>query len=127
MTDRTYDPRLEHVGRCIDDVDGELERAVCESLYKGSAQRRRRSWIVLLLGIKHTLRGLLFSWPLYLLGLVAWVLPSGKSAWLSLLLLPGIALSAVILWRGIVDDYQRFVHRVLLNPGAARHILWRTS
>ncbi|HOP15496.1 MAG: hypothetical protein KDI22_04880 [Gammaproteobacteria bacterium] len=80
-----------------------------------------------MLVLKHTLRGLLFSWPLYLLGVAALVLPEHGSAWLGLFLLPGIAVSFAILRRGIREDYQRFVYRVLLKPGAARHILWPSS
>lgn len=126
MTEASFEPELEPVGRRIDRVEGELERAVCESLYRSPTQRRQRFWITLLLGVKHILRGLLFSWPLYLLGVAALVLPQSDSAWLGLFLLPGIAVSFVILRRGISEDHRHFVHRVLLKPGAARHILWPT-
>ncbi|MCB1772221.1 MAG: hypothetical protein KDI88_01275 [Gammaproteobacteria bacterium] len=115
---------LAGIGRRLDDVEGDLERAICESLYRSQDQRRRRWLISLLLGLKHAFRGLLFSWPLYLLGIAALVLPQNGSAWLALFLLPGIALSYVILKRGVAEDYRHFVHRVLLKPGAAMHILW---
>lgn len=124
MADRDWEPHLDRVGRRIDRIDGPLERAVCESLYRSPAQRRRRHCLTLLLGLKHTLRGLAFSWPLYLLGVAAWTLPQTKSAWLALFLLPGVLVSYLILRRGIVEDYRRFIHRVLLRPGAGRHILW---
>lgn len=112
------------MGRRIDSVDGELERAICETLYRSKKQIARRRWVTLLLGIKHTLRGLLFSWPLYLLGIAALSLPLSNTAWLALLFVPGIVVSFLILRRGISEDYRRFIHRVLLKPGAARHVLW---
>lgn len=127
MAELPFEPELVAVGRRIDRVEGALERAVSESLYRSPAQCRQRFGIILMLVLKHALRGLLFSWPLYLLGVAALVLPEHGSAWLGLFLLPGIAVSFTILRRGIREDYQRFVHRVLLKPGAARHILWPSS
>lgn len=115
------------VGRRIDHVEGALERAVCESLYRSPQQRARRMLLTALLGLKHTLRGVLFSWPLYLAGVAALTLPRSGSAWLGLFLLPGVVVSFLILRRGIVEDHRRFIHRVLLKPGAARHILWPDS
>lgn len=125
MTDRTrWDPELERIGRRLDQVDGELERAICEAVYRSPAQRWRRRGIGVLLGIKHALRGLLFSWPLYGVGLAAFTLPQAGGQWLTLFLLPGVWISVVILRRGVRDDYRRFVHRILLKPGAVRHILF---
>ena len=43
-----------------------LRQAVFRSVYASREQRRRRLFAALLLTGKHTLRGLLFSWPLYL-------------------------------------------------------------
>lgn len=114
---------MTHVGRRIDDVDNELERAVCESLYRSWPQKTRRWGLTLLLGLKHTLRGLLFSWPLYLLGFAALSLPQTNSVWLALFLLPGVAVSVFILRRGIAEDYRHYLYRVLLKPGAGWHIL----
>lgn len=124
VSDNAFDPALGPVGRRIDAVEGDFERAVCESLYKSPSQRRLRVWVMVLLGLKHSLRGLLFSWPLYLLGVAALVLPGLGGTLLGLFLLPGMVVSYLILRRGIAEDYRRFVHRVLLKPGAMRHILW---
>lgn len=120
---RGWDPRLEVVGRPIDQIDNELERAVCEAIYRSRSQRWQRRMIGLFLGLKHGLRGLLFSWPLYLMGVAALVLPAEGSPWLGLFLLPGLWVSGQILYRGVREDYRRFVHRILLKPGALRHIL----
>lgn len=124
MTGEVFEPELLHIGRRIDRVDGELERAICEQLYRSPGQQWQRRLLTLLLGIKHSVRGLLFSWPLYLLGLAAVTLPESDAAWLGLLFLPAILVSFLILRRGIASDYRRFVHRVLLKPGAMRHVLW---
>lgn len=125
MTERSgWDPQLERVGRRLDSVDSDLERAICEAVYRSRAQVWRRRGIGMLLGIKHGLRGVLFSWPLYVLGLAAFTLPQQGAQWLALFLLPGVWVSFVILRRGVRDDYRRFVHRILLKPGAVRHILF---
>ena len=51
MTDHAgWDPRLARIGRRIDQVDGELERAICEAVYHSPAQTLRRG-IDLLLGL----------------------------------------------------------------------------
>ena len=68
MAELPLEPELAAVGRRIDRVEGALERAVSESLYRSPAQCRQRFAIILMLVLKHALRGLLFSWPLYLLG-----------------------------------------------------------
>ena len=114
---------MQAIGRRIDSVENELERAVCERLYLSGRQRRQRWGLMLLLGLKHTLRGVLFSWPLYLLALALLLAPDG-GVWLAFLLAPAVSLSFLILRRGVAEDYRRFLHRVLLKPGAARHILW---
>ena len=49
----------------------ELEQGIFMAAYGSPVQRRRRVLAVALLGIKHTLRGLLFSWPAYVLALAA--------------------------------------------------------
>jgi len=118
-----WDPELEAVGRPIDRIDNEFERAVCEAIYRSSAQCWQRRLIGLALGLKHGLRGMLFSWPLYLLGLAALTLPAEGSRWLGLFLLPGLWLSGWILYRGVREDYGHYLHHVLLKPGAWRHIL----
>jgi len=114
----------ELVGRRVDTVEGELERAVCEAMYRSAAQRRRRweAWVAL--ALKHALRGVLFSWPLYLLGAAALVVPGRLSLMLLLLFLPGLWIAGFILSTGVREDYARYVHRVVLRPGALRHILF---
>ena len=102
-----------------------LTEAVFRSVYGSRAQRRRRLAAGLLLTAKHGLRGLLFSWPVYLLA-VAGIYASG---WLRALLwviaLPGVGLSLLILQRGIREEYQSRVNGRLLQRGALRRLLQR--
>ncbi|MEN8175329.1 MAG: hypothetical protein ABFS23_06180 [Pseudomonadota bacterium] len=112
------------VGKRLDSIHGGLERGIAESLYRSAEQRRRRRGIVVALGIKHGLRGILFSWPLYLVGVAALLVPAESAPWLGVFLLPGVWLSVVILRRGVRDDYRQYVKGVILKPGALRHILF---
>ena len=78
----------------------------------------------MILGIKHSLRGILFSWPLYLLPLAAW---SFKPTWLPLILLlliPGVYISWVILVRGVREDYANLVEGFILRPGYPGRLLF---
>ena len=85
------------------------------SVYRSRAQRGLRFTAGLLLTVKHSLRGLLFSWPVYVLA-VAGIYSSG---WLRVLLwalaVPGIGLSLYILARGIREEYKGRVTGALLT------------
>ena len=108
----------------LSDIRGDFERGVFMALYASRQQRRRRLFAYLLLGLKHGLRGILFSWPLYLLPLAAWLLQLRYLPLVVLLLLPGVVLSAVILSRGVHADYARLVDGHLLERGYARRMLF---
>ncbi len=123
----------------LDDIEGELQQGVALSLYQSRPQRLRRITATTLLTLKHTLRGVLFSWPLYLLGFGGFVLPlddalslSLNGAWngawsgvwlLPLLLLPGLIVSFSILKKGIQEDYRSSIHRTLLDWQDVRQLL----
>lgn len=79
---------------------------------------------VLLLSIKHALRGLLFSWPAYVLGLAAYSSEAVHAAAFLLLLVPALGLSLVILIRGVRDDYRERVKGLLLEGGFVRGLLF---
>ena len=85
----------------------EFETGIFMAAYASPLQRRRRALALMLLGFKHMLRGLAFSWPAYLL-----------------LLVPALALSLVILARGVRDDYHSRVNGVLLDGGFVRGLLF---
>lgn len=100
----------------------ELAQAVFNSVYSSREQRRRRQLAGLLLTTKHTLRGLLFSWPLYLMVYAGFRTDAPVSWFLWALGVPGIGISVSILARGIREEYKNrpwtdpriFVPNVLL-------------
>ena len=102
----------------------ELEVGIFMAAYDSVQQRRRRVLAMVLLGVKHTLRGLLFSWPAYVLGLAAFYSVQVYALVSMLLLVPAVLLSGVILVRGVRDDYRDRVKDVLLNTGFARGLLF---
>lgn len=98
----------------------EFTRAVFEAAYQSRPQRNLRRLLGTLLVLKHMLRGLIFSWPLYLLSLAGLALP-GAHVWLFLLILiPAVCVSGNILSRGLREDYVAYVKNRLLK----RRDLW---
>lgn len=110
--------------RRLDDLHGEFERGIFLASYHSPQQRRRRFIAVLLLGVKHALRGLLFSWPAYVLGLAAYYSAAVHAVAYLLLLVPALGLSIVILVRGVRDDYRERVKDLLLEKRFARELLF---
>jgi len=101
----------------------EFTQAVFEAAYQSRPQRNLRCMFGALLIVKHTLRGLLFSWPLYLLSLAGVALP-GEFAWaFVLLLIPALVVSGYILSKGLREDYRAFVRDRLLNRADVRRVL----
>ncbi len=101
----------------LSEIKNDFERGVFMVLYNSPKQRYSRGLAVFILMMKHVLRGLLFSWPLYLLALAAYSIPDA-SVWLVLfLLLPAMYVSWVILYRGIREDYENLVDGYLLRSG----------
>ena len=102
----------------------ELEVGIFMASYDSVPQRRRRVLALVLLGVKHSLRGLLFSWLAYVLGYAAFYSAQVYALVSLLLLVPAVLLSGVILVRGVRDDYRDRVKGVLLNAGFARGLLF---
>ena len=97
---------------------GSLEAAVFHSVYTSREQRHRRQLAAVLLTAKHTLRGLLFSWPLYLMVYVGFRTDVPINILLWVLGIPGIAISFFILARGIREEYRhRVAERLLSGKG----------
>lgn len=78
---------------------------------------------MLLLGTKHTLRGLLFSWPLYLMVYAGFLTDVPINIFLWALGIPGIAISFFILARGIREEYRARIVGQLLKPGDLLRVL----
>jgi hypothetical protein len=108
----------------LTDIRNDFERGVFLSVYNSRAQRMRRVIALLILGLKHGLRGTLFSWPLYLLPLAAWSFKLTYLPLILLLLLPGVYISGGILVRGVREDYADHVEGFILRPGYPGRLLF---
>lgn len=97
------------------EVEPALAAAVFQSVYTSREQRLRRFGAGTSLVVKHALRGMLFSWPLYLLLVAGLLTPWPDSAWMLAIALPGLAISLYILARGAREDYCRGVYGRLLR------------
>jgi len=111
----------------LSEIDSELEKAVFLASYKSKKQRLRRKIAAMLLSLKHGIRGLLFSWPLYLLPLSVMAMPEKFKYLFILFLLPGLYVSFIILRKGISEDYSNFVNNRLLNDGYKYMLLFAKS
>jgi TctA family transporter len=108
----------------LTEIKNEFERGIFTVLYNSPKQKFNRSVAASVLVLKHILRGLLFSWPLYLLALAAYSIPQG-SVWLVLLLLlPAMYISWAILNRGIREDYENLIDGYLLRSGYIGRIIF---
>lgn len=101
----------------ISEIKNEFERGVFLVMYNSRKQRFNRVVASSVLVMKHVVRGLLFSWPLYLLALAAYSIPDGSVWVVFLLLLPAMYVSWGILSRGIREDYEHIVYGYLLRSG----------
>jgi len=105
-------------------IRNEFERGVFLSVYNSPKQRIRRAIAHVILSAKHSLRGVLFSWPLYLLPLAAWSFRPAYLPLILLLLIPGVYISWVILVRGVREDYACHVEGHILQPGYPGRLLF---
>lgn len=110
--------------RRLEDLYSEFERGIFIAAYQSPQQRRRRVLAMMLLSVKHALRGLLFSWPAYVLVLAAYTSAAVHAVAYLLLLIPALGLSVVILVRGVRDDYRERVDGLLLRQGFARSLIF---
>jgi len=93
----------------------ELKKAVFDAVYRSARQRLLRVFFACLLILKHSLRGLVFSWPLYLLSLAGLALPGGFAWLFYLLLVPALMVSSAILLFGLSEEYLEAVHGRILK------------
>ena len=105
----------------LGEIENDLERAVFRAGYDSRRQRSLRIAAILLITAKHSLRGVLYVWPLVILLFVDF-----PGIWNGLrLLLLGLG---VLAWfrfihKSVGDDYARFVAGALHEPGKLRRIL----
>jgi hypothetical protein len=103
--------------------DHPLARAVFTSVYNSRAQHGLRAVALLLLTLKHVVRGLAFSWPVYLLALAGLYAAGWPRLLLWSLAVPGIGLSLFILLRGVREEYQSGVAGRLLGRARLLQLL----
>jgi hypothetical protein len=116
---------MRYVSRPLEELDSELERAVFRALYRSREQRWRRIGAGLVLGLRHGARGVLFSWPLYLLAAAGFLAAEPVNILLWSLTVPGIGISLYILARGVREDYRLGVTGRILQPGDLARLLAR--
>ena len=108
----------------LSEIKNEFEKGVFLVIYNSRKQRFNRAVASCVLAMKHILRGILFSWPLYLLALAAYSIPDGSIWIVLLLLLPAMYISWGILNRGIREDYEHLVYGYLLRSGYIGRIIF---
>ena len=103
--------------RRLTDIKNDFERGVFLAVYDSPIQKYHRFIAAAMLTVKHALRGVFFSWPLYLLTLAAYAIPGSSWPVFLLLLFPGVYVSWVILSRGVKEDYTNLVDGYILRSG----------
>ena len=111
----------------LGEIKNEFERGVFLVLYDSPKQKIRRIVAIATLVVKHALRGIIFSWPLYMLTLAAYAVPGSSKLLFILLLIPGIYVSWVILSRGVKEDYDNLVDGYILKPGYIGRMLFHNK
>jgi hypothetical protein len=102
----------------------DLESAVFHAVYNSFEQRRLRLMAIILLGLKHGLRGIVFSWPLYFIALLPFLLPDEAGWWIVLFVFPALAVSGYILLKGVREDYMELIVGQILKANKLINILW---
>ena len=115
---------LKTTSKRLSEIKNEFERGVFIAVYQSRKQKVNRMSAVLMLIIKHVLRGVLFSWPLYMLAYAFYVLPDMPLLLSVLFIIPGIYVSWVILSRGIKEDYEHLINGYILRSGFLGRILF---
>ena len=111
----------------LGEIKSEFERGVFLVLYDSPRQKFHRIVATTALIIKHALRGMLFSWPFYMLTLAAFAVPGSSKLLFILLLIPGLYVSWVILSRGVKEDYDNLVDGYILKSGYLGRMLFHNK
>lgn len=101
----------------LSEIKNDFERGVFLAVYNSRKQRYHRLAAGVALALKHAMRGVLFSWPLYLLALAVFAVPGSFTLVFILLLMPAVYVSWVILSRGVKEDYEKLVDGYILRSG----------
>ena len=105
------------------DIDDEFRRAVFLAVYQSREQRMRRFIAMLVLLVKHLLRGLIIIWPIYVVMLAALVFPELRHyLWYFLTLLPGLFIWLMIYLKGARLEYKKYVNGFILENGFIKQL-----
>jgi len=115
---------MKNKSKRLSEIKNDFERGVFLAVYNSRQQRYNRIIASTVLVMKHVVRGLLFSWPLYLLALAAYSIPDGSVWVVFFLLLPAVYISWGILSKGIREDYEHIVYGYLLRSGYIGRIIF---
>lgn len=110
--------------RRLGDIKNDFERGVFLAVYNSRRQRYHRLAAATMLALKHVVRGVLFSWPLYMLALAAYAVPGSFILVFILLLVPAVYVSWLILSRGVKEDYEKLVDGYILRSGYLGRMLF---
>ena len=113
-----------NTSRRLSEIKNDFERGVFLAVYNSRKQRNSRFLAGAMLSLKHALRGMFFSWPLYMLSLAAFAVPGAFMLVFTLLLMPAIYVSWVILSRGVKEDYFKLVDGYILCSGYLGRMLF---
>ena len=102
----------------------DIESAVFNAVYQSTEQRWLRLMAMALLVLKHGLRGILFSWPLYFVALVPFLIPADTGWWVVLFIFPAILVSGNILIIGLREERSEYVANKLLSLEKLQEMLW---
>ena len=102
----------------------QFEQAVFAAIYQSPKQRWWRAQAVVILSLKHIVRGLITIWPLYAVLLALFFLQVNDAWWYTVTLLPGASIWFLIYIKGIRRDYQLLVRNQILKPGFIQQLLF---
>ncbi len=108
----------------LDQITNEFERGVHWALYRSREQRLRRSLAIILLLLKHGVRGLVYIWPFYIVVAAVMISPTLKeNVPYMVALLPGVLAWFYIYLAGARKDYQRLVRGMILRKGFIKRLI----
>lgn len=105
-------------------ITSNLESAVFRAVYGSREQRGLRLIALLILSLKHGLRGILFSWPLYFIALVPLLAPVEIGLWVVLFIFPAVLVSGYILFMGVREEYAESIVGKILKVNRLIKVLW---
>ena len=102
----------------------DLHEQVSGRVYESKRQRMFRVYAFVLLCLRHAVRAIILSWPLYFVALTPFLMPF-ELAWGTLFFVfPALLVSLVILLKGVSSEYAAVVSGRLLKGREIIKILW---